>query len=38
MSVKYLEKALQLAHDLGDKKKAAEVHLNTSTMLSQTGK
>ena len=38
LSVQYFEKALKLAYELNDKKKAAESHLNTSTVLNSLGK
>ena len=38
MSLQYLENAIEIAYELNDKKKAAETHLNTSTILTNTGK
>lgn len=38
MSFHYLEMAINIAYEINDKKKAAEVHLNTSTILSHVGK
>ena len=36
--MKYLEKALKIAYELNDKRKAAETHLNVSTVLTNLSK
>ena len=36
--MQYLEKALKISYDLVDKKKAAETHLNISTVLTNLSK
>jgi hypothetical protein len=37
-SLQYLYKAIQIVYERNEKKKAAEIHLNASTILTNMGK